>query len=183
MKLRCHIGTNIDTFQMTHSPNLWCMPSGRPHCVRVCDCKCPVKQTVRRRLQNDMQSFSVVHNLIAGSLPAVTVRANKWMCGFSSDYSVHPAACLRCCGGEAGFHLSSLLHTEREGEKWEITVLPASLNLGHRASGGNTPGSFSLWVTLGQDCCWGSLALSPTHPDTTTAFSLSVTLPPTAVLF
>lgn len=50
---------------------------------------------------------------------------------------------------------------EREGEEWEITVLPVSINLGHRASGGNAPGSFSLWVALDQDCCWGSLSLPP----------------------
>lgn len=75
------------------------------------------------------------------SVLVVTVRADKWMCGFSSDY-IHHAACPRCCGGKAGFHLG--IHTDREGEKREITVLPACLNLGHRASGGNTPGSFSL---------------------------------------
>lgn len=94
-------------------------------------------------------------------------------------YSIHRAVCLpRCCRGDAGFHVGSLFHTEREGEKWEIIALPASLNLGHRASGGNKPGSFSLWVTVGQDCCRGSLLLS--HPPTLTLqlTSLSLPLPP-----
>ncbi len=99
-----------------HTALLWCMPSARSHCVLVCDCKCPVKPTLPHRLQNYMQSFSVFLNWIAVSFSAVTVPPDKWMCGFSS---VRPAACPRCCGGEAGFHLSSLFHTERERERNE----------------------------------------------------------------
>lgn len=98
---------------------------------------------------------------------------------YSLMNSIHPAVCLRCCcRGDAGFHVGSPLHTEREGEKWEIIALPGSLNLGHRASGGNKPGSFSLWSTVGQDCCGGiSPPFPPIHSDSKNDFSQSSSVP------
>lgn len=97
LTLRSHVSTNIHTFQMIHRPthNLWCMPSAPCRCVRVCDYKyltyftCSVKQTVQHRLSllslalALSLSLSLFLNLIAVLLPALTVFADKWMCGFS----------------------------------------------------------------------------------------------------
>lgn len=91
------------------------------------------------------------------------------MCGFSSDK--RPSHCRSAMLWRRGRFSSRqpVPYWVREAEEWEITVLPASLNLGHRASGGNMPGSFSLWVTLGQRTAAGDLSLPPT---------LTLSLPP-----
>lgn len=88
-------------------------------------------------------------------------------CFFLTD--VPSGACLLQCSGEACFHLSCLCHTKSEGEEWEITLFPVSVNLGHRASGGNTPGSFSPWVTAGRD-----LSLSLCHPSSQNPYCSSI---------
>lgn len=84
------------------------------------------------------------------------------MCGFSSDK--RPSRCRSAMLWTRGRFSSRqpVPHWVKEAEEWEITVLPASLNLGHRASGGNMPGSFSLWVTLGQRTAAGDFSLPPT---------------------
>lgn len=128
-------------------------------CMDVFDHKC-ITSPVRLQLCVHIVFF-FSHIFTSSPVPVAKGRLLSGRVYFLMN-SIHPAVCLRCCcRGDAGFHVGSPLHTEREGEKWEIIALPASLNLGHRASGGNKPGSFSLWVTVGQDCCGGSLLLFP----------------------
>lgn len=143
----CHISTSMDRCQIIHIPthNPWCIPFARSDSIHV---HTPSSKAAGTDCRLFSFTWSQSSLSLSGRVDFLVTR-------------VHPAACLRCCRGEACFHLNSLFHTKREGEEWEITVLPVSVNLGHRASGGNTPGSFSLWVTLDQDCCWGSLSLPP----------------------
>lgn len=131
--------------------------------------------------------FTQPHSTSASSAVNISLFVCKWACGcffvlfFLTD--VPSAACLLRCSGEACFHLSCLCHTKSEGEEWEITLFPVSVNLGHRASGGNTPGSFSPWVTAGGDLSLSLCHPSSLHPYCSSIIILSARVPSVCIVF
>lgn len=93
-----------------------CIPSGLPFCIRTCD-----HRLITRPLRGELSTwshFSLFSTLPAVSVPSISAPSNS-QCGDFSGRRSTSFYCLSppCARVRVGFHIDSLLSTDREGGK------------------------------------------------------------------